>query len=654
MTNPLLDKNIALPAFDLLKPGHFAPAMAEVIEAARQQFQTIRTNAAPATFENTNVPLEALFHEIERISMTLEGLAAANGKAFGDAWDNISAQTSEFRKEVFQDQLLGTRFNAVRAQAGGLPLDGKDRMLLQRQFEAFEEEGALVSPENQARIREIDSRLIPLCSRFNKNIADGANQQAVLITDPAELAGVPDNVVARMKASADKAGQQGWLFVPERLLIDTLLEIAESASFRNKIFTALNGIGARAPYDNGPVALEVAQLRAERSQLLGRPNYADFALGRTMTGSLANAEKLLQEIGDKALPQFEKEIKTVEAFAQQHGFVGALEPSDLPYWAEQYKKATSGPGAPEQKFTLDDTKAKFFAHAEKLFGLEFTKSYGYSVYNPDVETYEIRQKGDDKVLGVVYVDVWARPEDGKHPGAWEQRYQPPRNGNPSVVSVNFNYLKPSDPSKPVLLSPAQVGTFFHEFGHAMHAVLGTDSKYESLQGPCGPSDFFEFHSNVQENWALPQDASDNDTFMGSRHLLVLVQNSLRDLAVHKIQPGDPRSLQQIQDEADLKNPYSAHIRAYPLTRFNHLFFTGLTKYAAGYNGYLWSEVHAQDGFEPFKEKGLYDPETALKLKFLYAAGGSVEPNAGYEAFRGGPATTDALLRSSGIPVPGPN
>jgi peptidyl-dipeptidase Dcp len=672
MANELLSPG-KIPAFDKIKPEDYMPAIDAAIAEIEQKLKAIKGDTAPATFENTVVPLDSLFDKIGYITLLLGNeVSNVSTDALQAVEEAVSIKVANFEKNIFQDQGLGKRFQSVYAQRDKLPLDDDDKAILRNLFQSFESSGALLTPQGQQRIRAIDEQLITLSQKFMKNLKAAPLQQAVLVTDKAELAGLSPEETGRMEENARENGHPaGWLFIPERLMVDEFLEHAESASFRKKIGEALERMGKDAPYNNSPVIAEMQKLRYEYAQLLGYANYAEFARSRAMTKDLGAVRKLLEEVEAKALPKFEEEMRGLEKFAAANGGPARLDPWDVPYWVNRQREALYhfDANAFAKNLELENVLKGMFDQATRVFGLEFKETTGkYPVMDPDTRTFDVTNKQTGEV-SILHVDLYARP-GAKTGGAWMSQLQTRTADKPNIVIFNLNITKPPA-GKKALVAFSQYSTMYHEFGHALQGIQGLNVKYPSLAGPAGPSDFVEFHSMVNEHRAtiddnlqkfarnvdtgLPPDAKTVDallksqSFFASRELLKLVQNSLRDLEFHTMNPADYKGDQAVEDAVALKSPYAAHIRPYSLTRFDHLFSDGHSGYAAGYVNYLIAQEHAADGFVPFR-KDPYSVKWSKRLKDLYSRGSGGEPSELYKQFRGRAANPTAMLEDAGIEV----
>jgi len=671
MTNELLSPG-PVPALDKIAPEDYMPAIDKAIEGVQQKLHKIKDSKAAASFENTVVPLESLFEGVSYIQCIL-GNQTSNvySEKLAEVEEAVSIKVSGFVKNIFQDQELGKRFQAVYKQRKKLPLDDDDKAILRDLHHAFESSGAFLTPEGQQRIRKIDENLISLSQKFMKNMKAAPLQQAVLITDPAELAGLSKGEISRLESNArENKHDKGWLFIPERLLVDEMLEHAESSAFRKKIFESLERMGKNAPYDNGPIIAEMQKLRHEYAQLLGYDSYAAFARSRAMTKDLPAVRKLLEDVADKALPKFEEEMHALEKFATASGGPKKLEPWDVSYWASRQRQALYhfDSSAFSKNLQLENVLKGMFNEAGHVFDLEFRESTGkYPVMQPDIRTFDVFDKETGAEMGILHIDLYARPGT-KSGGAWMNQIQAKAEGRPNIVIFNMNINKPPE-GKQALVALGQYDTTYHEFGHALQGLLGLKVKYRSLQGTNAPADFVEFHSMVNEHRAtvndnlrhyalnvdtgLPPDEKTiaalmkSQSFFKSRDLLKLVQNSLRDLEFHSMDPAKYKGDLAVEKAVALKSSYAEHIRPYSLTRFDHLFSDGHTGYAAGYVNYLIAQEHAADGFAPF-EKDPYDAAWSKRLKDLYSRGSGGEPADLYKKYRGRAATPDAMLKDAGI------
>jgi len=667
--NPLLG-DYSIPPYDRIKPAHFLPALDKALEKAEKKFAAIKADAPPASFHNTVVPLDTLFSDIDQIGSIF---STCHNSRKSDEMEKISVALSTriaaFAKKCFQDEQLGARFQSIP-----MPADAEDKVLLHKfayRFKtegAFKNDGSRLSAAGRKSLNRLDDRLIKLCAAFEGNLAKGAVRQAVPITDMQELKGLSDSMLSAFRKDAEEAGKEGWLIIPKRLQVESLLEMARSRDLRQRVFEALNRIGAEEPCDNAPLVKEILALRHQRAQLLGYPDYAAYALEPTMAGNLARAQDLMDKVAKAALPKFERTVREVCEYAGRHGGPHTLEPYDLPYWSSLCREEKYGYDARKlsEYLPLENVIKGFFETASRTFGVTFSENRSYPRLDSSVQTYDVHDSRTHSFIGILYADIYARAE--KTDGAWMDNLQAKSTDRPRIVSLNMNLPRPA-PGKPAFLSIEEAETLFHEGGHTMHGLLGTKTRYACLQGTSGSSDYTEIHSNLMENWVHdPQGLKsfarnpagepvpdkllaafiESGTFAAERQKLLIIQNARRDFLAHSQEPAPNQSASDIEKAADFDHPLAEHIRSYPLTRFSHLFSDPLSGYAAGYYGYLWSEAHALTAFKTLNEEGLSSPQIAPRMAAFYGAGSSQEYNRCYEALNGGPSTPQALLESIGI------
>lgn len=653
MTNPLFAIS-SFPFFDQIEEEHFLPALEEAIDRAREKFIEIRDNSNEPTFENTVLPFDTLFSEIEQVFSILS-LYESNRRTDNvlDIMERATEIYTELDSEIYQDGKMGDRFNVVYGQKSALDLDTEDEWFLEKIKRGFESTGALLNVAQQKRINEIDKALITATTALMKNIYKGADQQAFLVTDERQLAGVPDDVKSGLKENAENADKEGWLFIPERLLVDDLLGVAEDREFRRKMHEAMDRVGTQAPHDNTDLICEIHALRHERAVLLGYLNYAEASLAKTMAGSLPNVVDMFEETTMHLLNAFEEDMEQLQDFVDELGGP-QLEPWDVQYYTTRYKQDRLGydENALMPYLEIGNVMQGWIQHAEHHMNLGFIEVEDeYPVWDDDVIVYEVvdHDTGDTNVL---YVDLYARP-GVKQGGAWMSEIQKLNKdeGKQNIIIMNMNLVKAAE-GKPTFISPGQIETLYHEGGHALNGLKGTDAKYQSATGTGNGSDYVEIHSMVSENWAfhpqvmatyafhhetgapLPEDLlrakEEAGNFMASWTMLRLIQNATRDLAFHEKSKDEYQGINKIHEEAELDSDFSAHTRPYPLNRFEHMFFSGDSMYAAGYYGYYWAEVKALQAFEPFDNKGPYDPAELKKMQRFFAIGAGEEPNFAYE------------------------
>ncbi len=701
--NPLLETGRAVPAFDRIKPGHFMPAFDAALEKATQRLDAIKNDTRPPDFQNTFVALESAMDEINDV---LEVLSYFYGNFRNDQIADLLVETSQkhsdFTKSIQQDPALIARIKPVYDARESLNLDEDDKALLQKQYQEFESSGGFIDeakhPGGRQRIKDIDNRLIELCNDYNDNLMRDATRQAVWVRDEAELAGVsPEDKESFAATAKEKGLPGGWLIMPERLMVDSLLEHASVSAFRQKILEALDRMGTGQPNpdpppypagealpadkdpncDNHPLLKEIHDLRQEYAVLLDYPNYATFARSRTATPDLAYVRDTLDTLVTKIGAKFEADMRDLEAFVKtQPGAPAKLEPWDITYWAAQQKKALYDfdASAFSQYLELDNVMKGLFYQADKLFGLEFreTAPGKYPVPDKDIRTYDVFNKKTGQQIGIMVGDFYSRA-GSKDGGAWMTELQAAHGFRPCIIGVNVNATKPV-PGSPTYLSLGDYETVYHEWGHMLQGFLGTNAKYDSQHGTAGPADFTEIHSTMNEPRATsretltsiftrnqagqppPADVIDN-LIRAKNHFkawdsLRMLQNSLRDLEYHTEQ--NYVSDRAVEDAVKLNIPHAAFLQPRPLTRFDHLFGGPHDGYAAGYNNYVLAEIRAAAAYEPFAENGPFDPAWAARLQTFYGRGSGGDNLKTLRDYLGHDPTLEPYLHKVGVATPAPS
>lgn len=671
MQNPLFTDN-SVPLFDQIKIEHFMPAIDQALSDIQKKAEQFKKDTSNATFENTVVPLGSLFDESERIERILGNMTNNSySKEISDIEGQVSIKIAAVTKAIYQDPVLGARFNAVYAQRDSLNLDADDKALLKRIHSFFEASGAFLDPAGQKRIREIDEELIKLSQKFNDNLQAAPEQQAVLITDPAELAGLSTDDIANFADKARKKKHaQGWLVVPQRLMVNELLERSESTSFRKKIFKAMNQMGKVLPLDNRPVIKDMQALRQEFARLLGYPHYADFARSRAMKTDLGEVRQFMKGVSAKVLPKFEAEMRALEQFSKDNGGPAKLNPWDVPHWASRQRDALYkfDAGKFEKHLGLENVMKGLFGEAEHLFGIQFRENTGHPVMHPDIKAYDVVDAVTGKLAGILHVDMFSRTGT-KRDGAWMSELQAGDDSKSNVIILNMNITKPPA-GKSAMIGLSQYITLYHEMGHSLHGLMGGNVKYPALHGTNNaPADFVEIHSMVNERRGLLKqnlqkhalhvdtgapapDAMIDALISAKSHfetqqMLLLVQNGLRDFEFHTMDHAAYQDDETLEKSVAINSPYADHIRPYPLARFMHLFAGAHSSYAAGYINYLIAQQHAADAFCPF-EKDPYNKEQSKKLADFYRRGSGGSPSELYRDYLGRDAGLDALLADAGI------
>lgn len=661
--------------FDIIKNEHFLPALHQALAQGRQEIETITNNPDAPTFENTIVALERSGDMLNRVVSVLFNLnSAETSPELQKIVREASPLLSEYSNDITLNQALFERIKAVWQQRETLHLDPESDMLLDKTYKRFARNGANLNDQQKERLREIDKQLSQLSLQFGENVLNETNEYELLITNEADLAGLPAFAREAASATAEQHGKEGWLFTLQAPSYLPFMQYADNRVLRRELFLAYNTRGFRGDKnDNQQIINEIVSLRYERANLLGYKTHADFVLEESMAGSSEKVQSFLDELVGYAKPAAERQLAELNEYATANGFVdGQLQQWDYSYYSEKLKKEKYDLDDETLKpyFSLDNVLNGMFTIANKLFGLTFKENKTIPVYHPDVRTYEVFDANGD-FLAVFYGDYFPRP--GKRAGAWMNDVQGQKTVNginirPHIVNV-CNFSKPTA-SSPSLLTFNEVTTLFHEFGHALHGMLA-NGQYESLTGTNVPRDFVELPSQMMENWCyepealklfarhyqtgdvLPNALIDrikaSQNFMAGIANLRQLRFGLTDMYWHSQRPTG-ETVTEVEGQIDTRVQLLPQVPGVAFsTSFSHIFAGG---YSAGYYSYKWSEVLDADAFDAFMEQGgLQGKEVAERFRRnILEKGGSEKPMELYRKFRGREPSPKAMLRRSGLIV----
>ncbi|MGV2846354.1 oligopeptidase A [Aeromonas hydrophila] len=678
MNNPLLTMD-SLPPFSQIQPDQVQPAVTQAIADCKQKISDVLAQRDPHTWDSLIAPLEEVNDRLARIWSPVSHLnSVLNSEALRAAHDACLPLLSEFQTYVGQHEGLYQAYREL-AESDDFPLlSGAQRKEIQNTLRDFRLSGIGLPAEAQQRYGEIQARLSELASRFSNNVLDATQGWNKLVTDEAELAGLPQSAQAAARQLAELKGKEGWLFTLDIPSYLPVMMYADNRALRAELYEAFttraSDQGPNAgKWDNSAIMTELLALRRELAQLLGFANYAELSLATKMADKPEQVVSFLTDLAAKSLPQGKAELDEIRAFAaEQHG-QGELAAWDLAYYAEKLK---------QHKFSISDEQLRpyfpaskvvkgLFEVVKRVFGMKVRERLGIDTWHPDVRFYDIFD-AEDELRGSFYLDLYAR--EHKQGGAWMdvclgRRYRQDGSLQKPVAYLTCNFNGPVD-GKPALFTHNEVVTLFHEFGHGIHHML-TRIDVAGVAGINGVAwDAVELPSQFLENWCwesealafisghhetgepLPADLLEKmltaRNFQAAMQMLRQLEFALFDFRLH--QEFDPASADQIPALLDEVRSQVAVMTPPAFNRFQHSFshiFAG--GYAAGYYSYKWAEVLSADAFSRFEEEGIFNPATGQSfLKNILEKGGSKEPMELFRAFRGREPQVDALLRHSGI------
>lgn len=658
--------------FDKITFTDYEPAIDRGIKLGLEAVDAIVNNPEAPTFENTIVALERADGDLNRVLMVFEPLLSAlSDERMMELSMSITPRLSDYSTSVSLNEGLWKRVKYVYDNRDKFNLDNEDQMLLKRTYESFVRSGALLEGADRETYSTLSSRLSELTTRFGQNVLKEVNTYEIWLGAD-DLAGLPESSVEAAALAAREKGREGeFLFTLDQPVYMAFMKYSQRRDLREKMYRLYTGRNIKGEYNNLPIMKEIAETRMKIANLLGYPTYAHYALEKTMAKTPDKVYELLHSLRDAYLPAQKKEFKELADYAASiEGKAIEIKPWDYSYYANKLKNAKYAYDEEKLRpyFELNNVIDGVFGLATKLYGLKFVKNTDIPVYHPDVNAYEVMDR-DGSFVGIIYTDFF--PRASKRPGAWMTEFKcqeidaDGKMVRPHVTIV-MNFTKPTG-SKPSLLTPYEVETFLHEFGHALHGLLA-NTHYASLSGTNVLRDFVELPSQFNENYltekefldgfarhyqtgeAIPEELVDqiisSSQFGAAYACLRQLNFGLIDMAWHSITSpvDDPEAFEREAGESvAMFAPISGSVTG---STFSHIFAGG---YAAGYYSYKWAEVLDADAFAHFKEHGIFDRATADSFREnVLTRGGTEAPDVLYRRFRGKDASIDALLQRDGI------
>ncbi|UBZ07628.1 M3 family metallopeptidase [Salegentibacter mishustinae] len=669
--NPLLQEFDHAP-FSKIENEHFKPAIMKAIEMAREEINAIASNADEATFPNTIETLEFSGEKLDRVTSIFFNLnSAETNEEIQQIAQEVSPLLSEFRNDIILNKALFEKVKSVYNKKDQLDLNTEQKTLLDRKYKAFSRNGANLPIEKQNELRDIDKKLSKLSLDFGQNVLAETNKFELHLTDENDLKGLPESFKEEAAQVAASKEKEGWIFTLEYPSYLPFMKYAENRELRKKMALAFGSKGFHGDeLDNQENVLQIAKLRYQRAQLLGYKTHAHFVLEERMAETPEKVNSFLDEILEKAKPAAEREFKELENFARDLDGIDQLQKWDAAFYSEKLK---------QKLFNLDDEKLKpyfklenvidgVFTVAQKLYGLSFKEVFDVDKYHEDVKTYQVLDE-NNKEMALFYADFHPRP--GKRDGAWmtgyKSQYKKDGEEERPHISIVCNFTKPSK-KQPSLLTFNEVTTLFHEFGHALHGMLG-DTEYPSLSGANVYWDFVELPSQLLENWCYEKEAlqlfakhyetgevipmelvqkiKESANFQEGMATVRQLSFGMLDLSWHGVDPSAITDVKKNEDQAFERTKLFPNVAENCMsTAFSHIFQGG---YSAGYYSYKWAEVLDADTFEYFQENGIFSREVANKFKTnILSQGGTDHPMTLYKKFRGKEPKPDALLKRAGL------
>ena len=667
------------PPFDKIKDADYQPAIEEGMKQQMAEVDKIANNPDAPTFDNTYVALEKSGELLNRVMMVFNGVAAANtNDTLQKVQEDEAPKLAAHQDAITLNDKLFQRIQAVYDQRDSLKLDPESMRLIEVVHRNFVMGGAKLSDADKAKLKDLNKEESTLQAQYNNKLLAAAKDGALVIDDKSKLAGLSDeDINAAAQAAKDRKLDGKWVLTLQNTTQQPLLQDLTDRPTRQALFEASWTRAEKGNADDTREIIErLAQLRAQKAQLLGFPNYAAWTLEDQMAETPDNVMNFMAKLAPAAVARakveaadIQKQIDKDQAALHQPTF--KLEPWDWEHYAEEVRKA---------KYDLDDSQIKpyfelnnvlqngVFYAAGQLYGLTFKERKDIPVYNPDVRVFEVFDK-DGKSLALFYCDYFKR--DNKNGGAWMDNFvgQSKLLGTKPVIYNVANFTKPAD-GQPALLSMDDVITMFHEFGHGLHGLFA-DEQYPTLSGTQTARDFVEFPSQFNEHWAtdpkvfanyaknykdnspMPQPLVDKmkkaGLFNKGYDMTELVAAAMLDMNWHMISADEPKQDADAFETAALKKDgvdLSYVPPRYRSSYFLHIWSNG---YSAGYYAYLWTQMLADDAFEGFKQHGGLTRDNGDRFRaMILSRGNTVELSKLYKDWRGQDPSIEPMLMDRGL------
>ncbi|MFZ3041645.1 MAG: M3 family metallopeptidase, partial [Thiobacillus sp.] len=677
--NPLLDFS-GLPRFAEFKPEYVTPAIDQLLAECRAAVTRAEAADTPAEWDAFVAPLDDANEKLGRAWGQVSHLhSVMDSPELREAYNENLPKITIYYAELGQNEALFAKFKALKASAGYAALSAPRQKIVDNELRDFRLGGAELPDDKKARFMRVQEELAQLSAKFEENILDATNEFALTLDDAAQLAGVPDDVQAMMKAAAEADGKSGFKITLQMPSYLPVMQYADNRALREELYrayvTRASEFG-RPELDNTPLIGGILRLRREAAELLGFKSYAEVSLAAKMADTPAEVLTFLDELGARARPYAEKDYEELKAFARDELGLSDLQAWDTTYVSEKLSVARYSFSDQEVKQYFPEPRvlAGLFRLVETLYGLHVREDSA-PVWHPDVKFYTLYDRAGQRV-GQFYLDLYARAS--KRGGAWMDDVISRRRKDDGIQTpvayLNCNFSGPVG-DKPALFTHDEVITLFHEAGHGLHHLL-TQIEELGVSGINGvewdavelPSQFMEnfcwewdvlkhMTAHVETGDPLPRALFDRmlaaKNFQSGLQTLRQIEFASFDMHLHDdFDPNGGRTAQDLIDDIRKKVALimpPAYNR-FP-NNFSHIFAGG---YAAGYYSYKWAEVLSADAYALFEDEaegygGVLNPEVGHRFwSEILAQGGARPALESFKAFRGREPTLDALLRHNGM------
>ncbi|MEG3588639.1 peptidyl-dipeptidase Dcp [Citrobacter youngae] len=677
LTNPFLHHSTLpyqAPQFDQIEDCHYRPAFDEGVKQKRAEIAAIVQNQQAPDFTNTLLALEQSGALLTRVTSVFFAMTAAHTNDELQRLDEeFSAELAALANDIYLNDALFARIDAVWQQRSSLALEGESLRLLEVVHQRFVLAGACLNDADKARLKALNTESATLTSQFNQRLLAANKAGALIVDDVRQLDGLSaEEIAVAAQAASDKGLEVRWVIPLLNTTQQPALAALRDRQTRENLFTqAWTRAEKNDANDTRAIIKRLVEIRREQATLLGFANFAAWKIADQMAKTPEAALSFMRAIVPAARQRaLNEQAEIQKAINQQQGQF-EVEAWDWAFYAEQVRR---------EKYALDEALLKpYFAldtvlnegvfwTANQLFGIKFIERFDIPVYHPDVRVWEIFDH-DGVGLALFYGDFFAR--ESKSGGAWMGNFveQSLQNETRPVIYNVCNYQKPAQ-GQPALLLWDDVITLFHEFGHTLHGLFASQ-RYATLSGTNTPRDFVEFPSQINEHWAsdpqvfaryarhvetgekMPQPLLEKmqraSLFNKGYDMTELLSAALLDMRWHSLEQC-MLSLSVDEFEQQALAAEGLDLQAVPpryrSSYFAHIFGGG---YAAGYYAYLWTQMLADDGYQWFVEQGGLTRENGQKFReAILSRGNSTDLAELYCQWSGRDPKMEPMLKHRGL------
>jgi peptidyl-dipeptidase Dcp len=658
-----------VPPFDQIHNKDYMPAVDSAITLAKTEIAAITSSTEAPTFANTFEAFDRSGQLLNKVAYVFYAQSGANTNDSLQAVErDLAPKMSAFSDEVLLNAELFKKIKAVYDNRANEQLNEEQLYLLENLYKSFVRNGALLNPEDQEKLKKLNQDISVLAVKYSQNVLSETNDFKLVIENEADLAGLPEGVIANAAEMASADSLEGkWVFTTQKPSMIPFLQYADNRDLRKKLYDAyLNRGNNGNEYDNNQILADLVRLRADRAKLLGYKTHAHINLENRMAKTPENVFSLLNGLFARSQKVAIRERSEMQKIIDSEGGKFSLEPQDWWYYAEKLRKAKYDLDENELRpyFSLDNARDGVFAVANKLYGITFTRIENIPLPHPDAQAFEVKE-ADGSHLGVLYMDFF--PRESKSQGAWCGGYRDHRvlDGKEvtPVVTIVGNFTPPAQ-GEPALLSMDDVSTLFHEFGHGLQSLFSANT-YSNVYTA---QDIVELPSQIMEHWAtnpevlkmyakhyktgevipdeLVEKIKNSSYFNAGFDNVEIMAASLLDMAYYSLEAPAVIDVQKFEKETMNKLGLIPEIEPrYRSTYFLHI----IDGYDAGYYVYTWAAVLDNDAFEAFTENGIFDQATATSFRNnILAKMGTMDAEQQYLNFRGRAPQIEPMLKNRGL------